>query len=378
MPSTTLPEPSFVDRDPVQILKECIEQYETDAGKPLQPAQVERLIIDLIVYRETLLRNAIQDAAKQNLWRYARFPMIDLLAEIVGAARLDAKPADTVLQVTLDAVSVTDTLYVAGTQVRTKDGKAIFALDADLTIPAGDTVSDPATATCTEAGTIGNGYAPGQITDFVVAPPKPSTVTNTVESENGAAQEDTERLRARLPDALAAFEVAGPEDAYRSLAKAAHPDVLDAYVETTTPGTVKVTVLATYGVPTGGLVATVNAALTPETARPINDTVIVAATTGVDYAITAHLTLYKGNESSAAQAAIVAAATAAAQAFVAEKAAGLGRAPETSQLYAKLKVGGVYAVAVAAPIGVVVAPDHWAHNTAIAIDVAGFSTEEEP
>lgn len=74
--------------DPATITNEIIAQYELATGKTVYPAQIERLLIDLIAYRETLLRAAINDAARQNLVRFARAPMLDYLGELVGVARL--------------------------------------------------------------------------------------------------------------------------------------------------------------------------------------------------------------------------------------------------------------------------------------------------
>lgn len=77
-----------IPNDPQTITNEIVAQYEAATGKTLYPAQVERLLIDLIVYRETLLRAAINDAARQNLVRFARAPMLDYLGELVGVTRL--------------------------------------------------------------------------------------------------------------------------------------------------------------------------------------------------------------------------------------------------------------------------------------------------
>ena len=49
----SLPEPSFIDRDPQAITAEIVAQYEQLTGKTLYPAQVERLLIDVIKGRLT-------------------------------------------------------------------------------------------------------------------------------------------------------------------------------------------------------------------------------------------------------------------------------------------------------------------------------------
>ena len=51
---TQLPEPNFIDRDPELITKEWVELYEKKSGKVLQPAQIERLMVDVGAYRETI------------------------------------------------------------------------------------------------------------------------------------------------------------------------------------------------------------------------------------------------------------------------------------------------------------------------------------
>lgn len=90
----SLPEPSFIDRDPVAITSELKASWETTTGKTLYPGQVESLLIDLISYRESLLRIGIQEAAKQNLVAYASAPMLDYLGELVGVYRVDDETDD--------------------------------------------------------------------------------------------------------------------------------------------------------------------------------------------------------------------------------------------------------------------------------------------
>ena len=58
---TQLPEPNFIERDADKITQEWIDLYESKSGKVLQPAQIERLMIDSCAYRENLLRIKIQE-----------------------------------------------------------------------------------------------------------------------------------------------------------------------------------------------------------------------------------------------------------------------------------------------------------------------------
>jgi len=123
---TNIPEPNFIDRDPQLITQEMIAQFEQMTGKILQPAQVERLIIDMLAYRENLVRIGIQEAAKQNLIEYANYPMLDLLGQFYGVTRLAAQSARTSLRFSVQAAQTFDILIPIGMQVQTKDQKAIF------------------------------------------------------------------------------------------------------------------------------------------------------------------------------------------------------------------------------------------------------------
>lgn len=64
----TLPTPAFVadadGLDPNLILSDMIAAFQAAAGRTLYPAQVERLLINLYAYRESLVRNAIQYAGE--------------------------------------------------------------------------------------------------------------------------------------------------------------------------------------------------------------------------------------------------------------------------------------------------------------------------
>lgn len=388
MTAASLPEPHFIDRDPQVILKECIEKFELEAGRALQPAQVERLIIDLIAYRETLLRIAIQEAAKQNLLAFARFPMVDFLAEMVGAGRLEAKPAKTTMQFTLEATEGVDRVIPSGSRVRTKDGRVTFATDEDATILTGAlTIDGGIAATAEEAGPIGNAYALGQVADIVDAFDVTITATNLTETNGGTAAEDTERLRARLPDAIATYAAAGPEDAYRIHALSASQEVLDVYVENPEPGVAKIHVLATYGIPTTELLDVVEAALSAKKVRPICDTVVVVAAVIYEYALDVELTLKKG----APTVTTLAAANEAADEYTAERAARLGRGLEPTQIIGQLsrpkvdadgkvthpELARVHKVDVNAPVAHVLAPNEWASCTGVTIAVVGFAEEDE-
>lgn len=80
--------PEFVARNAETITADQVTDWEGFTGKTLYPAQVERLLIDLLSYRETLTRQAIQETGEQNLLSFALGDALDALAELLGASRL--------------------------------------------------------------------------------------------------------------------------------------------------------------------------------------------------------------------------------------------------------------------------------------------------
>ena len=162
---SNLPPPTFInDADglnPNLILADMVAAFQAAAGRTLQPAQVERLLINLYAYRESLVRNAIQYAGQQNLLAFAVFPMIDYLGQLLGVTRLGAQGAVTTLQFNLQNALTLPYTIPAGTRAGTADGEFAFATNADLIVPAATTVAS-VTATCTAPGPNANGYLPGQ------------------------------------------------------------------------------------------------------------------------------------------------------------------------------------------------------------------------
>lgn len=372
----SLPEPTFVDRDWDTIERECIAYLEspvTGLGRPLAPSGVERIFLSLIVYREVLLRNAIQEAALQNLPAYARFPMIDHLAAIAGIpARLAARPAVTVQEFTLPAALGIEAVAPAGTQIRSKDGKVTFALDSDVAIAPGDT-HGAGPATCTTPGLVGNGYGPGQISELVAPLGFTVTTANLSTTRDGSPSESTPALLARMAVVPRASSVAGPEDAYRALALAAHPDVLEVAVLDGDDGAIEIVVLARSGAPSPTILAAVLAACDAKTVRPMSDRPTATAATPVDYAISVEVVVRKGISLARKDAALAAVETAL-QDYAKVRASGLGRSIILSALIGSTVHPDVYRVTVLSPVETAVPPTSWARCTSVSVAFAGYAT----
>lgn len=361
----SLPEPNFVDRDPAALTAEMVADYQAYTGRKLQPAQVERLIIDLIAYRESLIRVAIQEAAKQNLLAFAAFPMLDYLGELLGVERLAEVPAIVTLSFSLAEARASVTVIPAGTRVRTGDGRVVFATNAAAEIPAG-ALSVEAGARAETAGPAGNGYIPGQVSSLLDPLPGVSA-SNVSMTYGGRAGETDDRLRARIQQAPESFSVAGPVGAYRWHAVSAHQSIIDAAVLSPRPGLVRIHILTDTGLPGSEMLDLVAEVVSDDKARPLTDKVEVAAPVRVGYQIAAQVTLYRNADPTSTMVAVQKAA----EAYAAERRAGLGRDLVPSQFISALSVAGVYRVELTTPAWRELGPEEWADCDGIAITLAG-------
>lgn len=365
---TDLPEPNFVDRDPEAVTRDIIAAYEAETGRVLQPAQVERLIADMIAYRESLTRIAAQEAAKQNLLAYARFPMLDHLGELVGVKRLPAQAARTTLRFTLSAALAFDVTVQKGTRARTRDGKATFATESALTIPAGNT-SGLATAVATVSGTVANGYLGGDISVLVDPIAYVAGVSNITVAGGGADVEEDDRLRERIRQAPHTFSVAGPEKAYRARTMEAHQDIIDVAVLSPTPGDIEIRPLMRTGLPSADVLALIAAHLTGDKLRPLGDAVSVVEPEEVAYTLDMTVTRYAGTDATAVQAAVVEALEIEASRL--RQKLGVDIVPRRFE-HVAMGVSGVYDVALTAPAAtVVLAPHQVARCDGITVLVTG-------
>lgn len=366
---STLPEPDFISRDPQQVTADLIAGWEQLTGKTLYPAQVERLLIDLAAYRETLVRIGIQEAAKLNLVAFSRYPMLDYLGELVGTTRLPGAAARTVLRFSLATPATSDLAIPAGTRARA--GGAEFATDSGALIAVGQ-VTTAVTATATTAGPVANGLDVGAVTTLIDLPGRGLTVTNTALSSGGLAAEDDERLRARITLAPEHFAVAGPAQAYRWQVLSLRQDVADVAVTSPAPGRVNVYPLLTSGLPDAALLEAARARLGSERVRPLTDWVTVAAPTRVPYAVTVRLLGLQGADAAAVTAAVTASLTA----YGDRLRATLGHDLVPSQWSERAqRVGGVYQVTVDEPALRVLLPNEWPDATGVTVTWAGLGDD---
>ena len=185
---TQLPEPNFIERNPDTITNEWIKLYEEKSGKTLQPAQIERLMIDVAAYRETVLRIDIQETAKQNLLSYANLENLEHIGEPLGVTKLLAKASITTIRFSIDETVDFDITIPKGTEIETKDGLFIFQTDEEVFLPSGSLFVD-VKASCETKGATSNNYAIGSINNLLTPLSFVTDVANISISSGGVDDE---------------------------------------------------------------------------------------------------------------------------------------------------------------------------------------------
>ncbi|HGE2150072.1 TPA: baseplate J/gp47 family protein [Pseudomonas aeruginosa] len=370
-----LPPPELVKIDPAGIEADLIARYEAKSGKALYPAQIERLFIDQIAYAQSLVLSSIQHAGEQLLVRTSSAPTLDYLGELVGTARLLAQPARCRMLFSVPAPVAVPMLIQAGTRVGTSDARLVFRTDQDVTIATGQ-AQVRVTATCETTGTAGNGWAVGQIATLVSLPADGLAARNETVTADGADEESDERYRERIILAPEAYTNAGSRGAYRYHALAVHQSIIDVAVhgpeEGQLPGHVALYPLTSAGMPTADLLQRVESLVSGEKVRPLCDTVHVLVPSEVKYTIRAALTFYAGADRVTA----MATAQAAAEAYAADRRAGLGRDIVPEQLVAVLQAPGVYRADVTEPAALrVLSGNEWANCSSILLTDAGIADD---
>ena len=283
IPRWNMPPVDFIEVDAEKVESDLITDYEKASGRTLAAGDPVRLFLLTIAAEIIQLRQGINFAAQQNLLTYAKGDYLDALGQSIAVTRLPASKAITTIQFTLSQVLGNAYTIPKGFQVSA--GSVTFETDNELIIHVGEKTGH-VTASCTESGTVGNGFVAGQIATIVSPQPYLESAANTVTSIGGADIEDdaayAERIRLR-PDS---FSVAGPEKSYIYYAESYSASIIDVAITSPDPGEVYVYPLLSGGqLPNESFLEGLQAHLSDETIRPLTDHVVAKAPTAVNYKI---------------------------------------------------------------------------------------------
>lgn len=339
----------FVPTDTNEIISDLVEGYEIITQSAVRPASPEMQFIRWVAHviiQERMLNNW---TGNQNIPSRADGANLDALAELTYIrSRPEAKAAACTMRFYISQPQGQAILVPAGTRVTDASGALFWATAEDRYIPAGESFVETA-AWCQTAGTIGNGYAAGQLHTLVDVYEYYSKCTNTTVSDGGSDVLTDEEYYELMRASMDAYSCAGARGSYIYWAKQVSTEIVDVAANSPTPGVVKL-----YALMDGGTLATeemkgrILEACNADEVRPLTDLVAVEDAEIVPYNI--RLTYYIPRRSTKSGAEIERAVNRAVDEYIAWQCGKLGRDINPSKLYSLLMETGIKRVDLVSPV----------------------------
>lgn len=343
----TLPNIDFTEKSAADVEAEIIAKYEQTSGRILAKGDPVRLFLEAIAAVIAQQRVIIDFSAKQNLLAYSTGTYLDHLGDRQGVVRLPEQPAMATVRFSLPIAQTFAVSIHRGTRVTPGDG-LFFATQEALEITPGATYVD-AVVTCTQSGSIGNGFAIGQISKLVDPLPYISKVENTTASTGGVDEESDDNFRLRIRQAMERYSVAGPRLAYDFWARTAHQEIIDVSVRSPAAGQVEIRPLMEGGeLPSSEILDAVLKICSADDVRPLTDRVSVLAPERVAYSI--DITYFIDRIEAISISAIQAQVETAVGEYIAWQKAKLGRDINPSALIKRVMDAGAKRVSVTSPV----------------------------
>lgn len=366
-----LDEPIFFDTDGEKILADIKAEYEALIGFVLAPGQAETLILNAFAYRFQLALITANEAAKQNLLAFAKYPMIDYLGDFLGVERLGPDTAKCKLKFNL-VEDHPELVIPKGVRVQSIDTKAVFITLEDVNVELDDEFV-LVEAECTSEGIIGNGYEVGEISIVLDPQAYVDFAQNNEITAGGSNAETDDGLRERIRLAPSSFSSAGTTDAYKFFARSAHASIIDVGVNSPEPGIVAIYPLMAGGIdPSEQIITAIETICNSDRVKALNDTIEVVAPSKNNYAITVNLTLKTGAIELIEKARVEESLLE----YANKRKTKLGVDAVISQISAAASSDKIYNVEVELPATDITASStQIAFCTAITVNVIGFSNE---
>lgn len=285
-----IPDVSFIDDLSLeelqnQMIKDFQDKYKEITGDEIDLPQASpyRLILYACTLQQYQAMQYIETCGKMNLLKYAAGEFLDQLGALRGIKRKDGTKALTTIKFKMNEPRNSVTTIPKG--VRLSVNNIYFKTTEQTEIPAGDS-SIEVTAECTETGSVGNDYMPGEIYQIVDAVPYIDGAENTVKSDYGSDVEDDDSFAERIYLAPSGYSVAGPEDAYKYYVKECSPLITDVSVISPLPTYVEIRFVMEGGeLPDENMLKLVSDYVNARDRRPLTDQVSVMAPDTIPYNI---------------------------------------------------------------------------------------------
>ena len=338
----------FFPADEDALVAELVADYEQRTGVSVQPASLDKLLIQWVAHALQIERVRANYIGNQNLPSRAEGENLDELAQLFGELeRPDAQPAVSTERFYISAEQETAILVPQGTRVTDVSGGLVWETTEDAYIAIGETSVD-VPIRCQTPGAVGNGYAPGQISTAIDLIDYFDRCENVTSSDAGADAATDDEYSELMRESQDAASTAGPQGGYEYIAKQVSTEIADVVANSPGAGKVALYLLMSDGTPAQEEIKNAAAeACSAETKRPLTDSVSVGDPETVEYDVSVRY--YIPSDSSLSSAAIEEAVSTAVQEYIAWQSAKLGRDINPSKLVALLMQTGVKRVEVSSP-----------------------------
>ena len=340
-----LPDINVLDKEgitPESIITEMVEDYQSQykeiTGEELilYPGDERKIRINATAGILYQLASIGQERYRQNFLKHAYGDSLKNLGANLGFYESGLEKAKVTLRFSLSETQDKDVSIPQGTRATAGD-QIYFATDEDTVIKAGELYIDTS-ATCEEAGTVGNEYTAGQINTIVDPINLVESVVNISESAGGHDEYTNDELRQKIFDFPSTYSVAGPEDAYVYMVKKYSSNIIDVR-EASEDAIVKIYVLLQDGkLPDETKQKAIKTYLEESKRIPDTDKVLVLAPELLEYDLDA--TYYIPYDSKDTEAAIKANVEDMTQEFVDYTKSKIGRAIDPGMLNAFIRAAG--------------------------------------
>ncbi len=287
----SLPDISFIDNltlEDIQsrLLTDFVDKYTEVTGKKIELSKSDPNRIILLGCAQVIYQGLqnIDKGGKMNFLKYAYGEYLDNMAAFKKVTRNPASFATVPLRFMLAKKRESATGIPKGTRVTAAHG-VYFATTVYAEIPAGELeVTVP--AECTEAGSIGDDCAAGELSTLVDPIGFVSEVENIQKSTGGAETESDRNMAERVYLAPSSYSTAGPDDAYAYWIKSSNADIGDVRISSPVPGLVDIRfIMADGSVPEDAIITAAYEYVNRRNRRPLTDNVQILRPTIEEYGI---------------------------------------------------------------------------------------------
>lgn len=253
-------------------------------------------VMEVAAWREMLLRQRVNEAARGVMIAFAGKSDLDHLAAFYPETRLPGAAATFQARLSLSAALELDVTVPEDYRIVAKDGRVEAKLMQSVDIPNGQTSGEGLFEIVRPAGMEANGVEIPNGWDAITPLPFVVKIMQTEPAHGGSDAESDDRFRRRTQESLHQYSTAGAYGSYCYLAKSADVRIKDTEAWSPERGHVTVAVLSSEndGSADEAMLQRVEKKLSHEDARPGTDLVSVIGAEIVHYEIRAVLELYPG------------------------------------------------------------------------------------